>query len=179
MRKGWRILPAIMPMNDPIHPPTVLSGWRVGSKTEVLRVLAREAAPRTGLGERVIFDALRQREGLGTTGVGAGIAVPHARLPGLARLCEAFFRFDRPIDFEAIDEQPVDLIFLVLAPEGAGTDHLRALSRVSRLLSDGAVCRELRSTTDPAVLHSILTGQFGPIAAQPAFRFQTAVLQDR
>jgi len=128
-------------------------------------VLAREAASRTGLHERLIFDALLQRERLGTTGVGAGIAVPHARLPGLEKMCAVFIRLDRAVDFDSVDERPVDLIFLVLSPETASGYHLKALSRVSHLLRDGRLCQDLRRTGDPALLHAILTGNCAPVAA--------------
>ena len=154
-----------MEIRDLIQPQSVLAGVRVSSKTEALSVLARQAASRTGQPERVILDALVERERLGSTGVGSGIAVPHARLPGLDSLCAVFLRLDRPIDFEAVDERPVDLIFLLLSPEMAGADHLRALSRVSRLLRDGEVCRILRRATDPTELHSLLVERLGPVAA--------------
>ena len=149
-----------MEIDDLIQPQSVLTGIRPGSKQEMLTLLAREAASRTGQAERVIFDALEEREHLGSTGVGAGIAVPHARLPGLDRLCAVFVRLDRPIDFEAVDERPVDLVFLLLSPETAGVEHLRTLSRVSRLLRDGEVCRKLRGTADPAALRSLLIERF-------------------
>ena len=151
-----------MEIRDLIQPQSVLAGLRVTAKTEVLSVLARQAASRTGQPERVILDALVERERLGSTGVGSGIAVPHARLSGLDGLCAVFLRLDRPIDFEAVDERPVDLIFLLLSPETAGADHLRALSRVSRLLRDSEVCRTLRRASDPIELHSFLIGQFSP-----------------
>lgn len=149
-----------MEISELLQPQSVLAGVRVTSKTEALTVLARQAASRTGQPERVILDALMERERLGSTGVGSGIAVPHARLPGLDGLCAVFLRLDRPIDFEAVDERPVDLIFLLLSPETAGADHLRALSRVSRLLRDSEVCRTLRRATDPGELHSFLSGRF-------------------
>ena len=154
-----------MEISDLIEPQSVLTGVRVASKTEALTLLARQAASRTSQPERTILDALVERERLGTTGVGSGIAVPHARLSGLDSLCAVFLRLDRPIDFEAVDERPVDLIFLLLSPETAGADHLRALSRVSRLLRDGEVCRTLRGTSNPTELHSLLVERLGPVAA--------------
>lgn len=156
-----------MEISDLLQPQSVLAGVRVTSKKEALSLLARQAASRTGQPERVIFDALVERERLGSTGVGSGIAVPHARLPGLDHICAVFLRLDRPIDFEAVDERPVDLIFLLLSPESAGGDHLRVLSRVSRLLRDGEVCRTLRRTTDPAELRSLLIGQLSPVSVTP------------
>jgi len=148
-----------------IQPQAVFTGVRVSSKTEALGVLAKEAACRCGQQERMILDALVERERLGSTGVGSGIAVPHARLSGLNRLCAVFLRLDRPIDFESVDERPVDLLFLVLSPETAGADHLKALSQVSRLLRNDVLCRALRRATDPVTLHSLLVGQCGSVAA--------------
>lgn len=152
-----------MDVRDLIQPQSVLTGMRVGTKKEALALLARQAAASTGQPARTILDALIERERLGSTGVGGGIAIPHARLPGLGGLCAAFLRLDRSIDFEAVDERPVDLIFLLLSPEAAGGDHLRALSRVSRLLRDGDVCRTLRRATEAGELYSFLIGQFRPV----------------
>jgi len=151
-----------MDVRDLIQPQSILTGMRVGSKKEALALLARQAAGITGQPERTILDALVERERLGSTGVGSGIAVPHARLAGLDSLCAIFLRLDRPIDFDAVDERPVDLVFLLLSPEAAGADHLRALSRITRLLRDGEICRTLRRTTDTAELRAFLIGQFKP-----------------
>ncbi len=107
--------------------------------------------------ERAIFDVLLERERLGTTGVGNGIAIPHGKLPNLDRLYGLFAKMDKPIDFDAIDEQPVDLIFLLLAPESAGADHQKALARVSRLLRDKSGCEKLRVTDSAEALYDILT----------------------
>jgi PTS system nitrogen regulatory IIA component len=93
---------------------------------------------------------------LGTTGVGNGIAIPHGKLPGLTRLYGMFARLEQPIPFEAIDEQPVDLIFLLLAPEGAGADHLKALARVARLLRDQDTANKLRAARDAQALYAVL-----------------------
>ncbi|MEE8445337.1 MAG: PTS sugar transporter subunit IIA, partial [Alphaproteobacteria bacterium] len=98
-----------------------------------------------------------ERERLGTTGVGNGIAIPHGKLPDLTRLYGLFARREKPGDFEAVDDRPVDLIFLLLAPEGAGADHLKALARVSRLLRDRTICEKLRGSDDPDALYSLLT----------------------
>ena len=111
----------------------------------------------TGLHERAIFDVLMEREKLGTTGVGNGIAIPHGKLANLDRLYGLFARLENPIDFQSIDEQPVDLIFLLLAPETAGADHLKALARVSRLLRDQVACEKLRGTDDGEALFALLT----------------------
>jgi len=111
----------------------------------------------TGVHERTIYDVLIERERLGTTGIGMGIGIPHGKLPGLGKLYGIFARLERPIPFEAIDDQPVDLIFLLLAPETAGADHLKALARVSRLLRDRAVCDKLRGTDNADALYALLT----------------------
>ena len=98
-----------------------------------------------------------ERERLGTTGVGNGIAIPHGKLANLDKLYGLFARLEKPIDFQSIDEQPVDLIFLLLAPESAGADHLKALARVSRLLRDQTVCEKLRGTDQSEALYALLT----------------------
>ncbi|KJS37706.1 MAG: nitrogen regulatory protein [Rhodospirillaceae bacterium BRH_c57] len=139
-----------------ISPESVIPNLKVTSKKQALQELAREAAALTGLHERAVFDTLLERERLGTTGVGNGIAIPHGKLPQLGRLHGLFARLERPIDFEAIDEQPVDLIFLLLAPESAGADHLKALARVSRLLRDRSMCEKLRGTDSAEGLYALL-----------------------
>jgi PTS system nitrogen regulatory IIA component len=130
---------------------------KVSSKKQALQELARRAAEITGVHERQIFDVLLERERLGTTGVGNGIAIPHGKLADVKKMFGLFARLEHPVDFEAIDEQPVDLIFLLLAPETAGADHLKALARVSRLLRDRAVCEKLRGANQPAALYALLT----------------------
>ena len=122
----------------------------------ISRTHAARAAGLTGQSERDILEILQQRERLGSTGIGNGIAIPHGKLPKLERLFGLFARLDRPIDFEALDGQPVDLIFLLLAPEGAGADHLKALARVARLLRDPEVARKLRNSHDADALYAVL-----------------------
>jgi PTS system nitrogen regulatory IIA component len=122
-----------------------------------LQELAKRAAALTGLPERAIFDVLIERERLGTTGIGMGTAIPHGKLAGLDMLYGIFARLERPIPFDAIDDQPVDLIFLLLAPENAGADHLKALALVSRLLRDRQVCQKLRGTDRADALYALLT----------------------
>ena len=142
---------------DLITPQSVIANFRVGSKKQALQELAKKAASLVGQPEKLVFDVLSERERLGTTGVGLGIAIPHGKLPGLDRMTGLFARLDKPVDFEAIDNQPVDLIFLMLAPEDAGADHLKALARVSRLLRDRAVCAKLRGTDSADALYALLT----------------------
>jgi len=146
-----------MEIADLIGPNSVIADLRATSKKQALQELAERAAAVTGLHERQIFDVLLERERLGTTGVGNGIAIPHGKLAGLKKLHGVFARLSTPIDFESIDERPVDLIFLLLAPETAGADHLKALARVSRLLRDQSVCEKLRKTDSADALFILLT----------------------
>ncbi|MGE5503733.1 MAG: PTS IIA-like nitrogen regulatory protein PtsN [Actinomycetota bacterium] len=146
-----------MEIADLINPAAVIPNLRATSKKQALQDLARRAAEVTGLHERAVFEVLLERERLGTTGVGNGIAIPHGKLPTLERLHGVFARLEKPINFESIDEQPVDLIFLLLAPESAGADHLKALARVSRLLRDKGVCEKLRGTDNSDALYALLT----------------------
>jgi nitrogen PTS system EIIA component len=129
---------------------------KVNSKKQLLQELAARAAELSGQSERTILEILQQREKLGSTGVGNGIAIPHGKLAKLDRLFGLFARLDRPIDFEALDDQPVDLVFLLLAPENAGADHLKALARVARLLRDPETARKLRGSRDAEALYTVL-----------------------
>ncbi len=146
-----------MEISDLISPQSVIANLRVTSKKQALQDLARRVAEIAGLHERMVFDVLLERERLGTTGVGGGVAIPHGRLADLPRLYGLFARLERPVNFEAIDEQPVDLIFLILAPETAGADHLKAQARISRLLRDKAICDKLRGTDNADALYAVLT----------------------
>ena len=144
-------------MIELITPASIIANLRASNKKQALQELARKAADLTGQHERMIFDVLLERERLGTTGVGQGIAIPHGKLACLDRVYGLFARLERPIDFDAIDEQPVDLMFLLLAPEQAGADHLKALARVSRLLRDHAMCEKLRGSNSADALYALLT----------------------
>jgi nitrogen PTS system EIIA component len=146
-------------MLDLITPAAVLPSLKAGNKKQALQELARRAAELTGQHERAIFDVLLERERLGTTGVGHGIAIPHGKLPNLDKVYGLFARMERPIGFDSIDEQPVDLVFLLLAPEHAGADHLKALARVSRLLRDQAMCEKLRGSDSADAIYALLTQQ--------------------
>jgi len=141
----------------------VEANLRVTSKKQTLQELSKRAAEIIGEHERVIFDVLMERERLGTTGVGHGIAVPHGKLASLDRLYGLFARLETPVDFQSIDEQPVDLVFLLLAPEMAGADHLKALARVSRLLRNEEMCEKLRGTDNNEALFLLLTQ---PVSSQ-------------
>lgn len=144
-------------MIELITPASIIANLRASNKKQALQELARKAAELTGQHERTIFDVLLERERLGTTGVGQGIAIPHGKLASLDRVYGIFARLERPIDFDAIDEQPVDLMFLLLAPEQAGADHLKALARVSRLLRDNAMCEKLRGSNSADAIYALLT----------------------
>lgn len=146
-----------MEISDLLTPSAVIANLRVTSKKQALQELAKKAAELIGEHERAIFDVLIERERLGTTGVGGGIAIPHGKLPNISRLYGVFARLEKPVDFESIDEQPVDLIFLLLAPGTAGADHLKALARVSRLLRDRKVCEKLRGSDTADALYALLT----------------------
>jgi len=145
-----------MRLTDLVAPNAVIPALKVNSKKQALQELAAKAAQLTGLGERVLFDVLMQREKLGSTGVGNGIAIPHGKLSNLDKLFGLFARLDRPVDFETLDGQPVDLIFVLLAPETAGADHLKALARVARLLRDPDVALKLRESRDAEALYAVL-----------------------
>jgi PTS system nitrogen regulatory IIA component len=154
-----------MEIADLITPSRVVAQLRATNKKQALQDLAKRAAVMTGIQERAIYDVLIERERLGSTGIGMGIGIPHGRLPGLEKLCGIFARLDRPVPFDAIDDQPVDLIFLLLAPEGAGADHLKALARVSRLLRDRTVCEKLRGTDNADALYALLIDRTTPSPA--------------
>ena len=145
-----------MEINDLLVPEGVVADLKATSKKQALQDLAKRAAEVSGLHERAIFDVLMERERLGTTGVGNGIAIPHGKLASLDRLHGLFARLEQPIDFHAIDERPVDLIFVLLAPENAGADHLKALARISRLLRNNGICDKLRGTDSAEALFAIL-----------------------
>ncbi|MDZ3836971.1 MAG: PTS IIA-like nitrogen regulatory protein PtsN [Rhodospirillales bacterium] len=145
-----------MEISDLIKPDHVIARLRATSKKQALQDLAKRAAEITGQPERALFSTLMKRERLGTTGVGNGIAIPHGKLGTLDKLYGVFARLDQPIDFDAIDDRPVDLIFLLLAPESSGADHLKALARVSRLLRDKPTCEKLRGTDDAEALYALL-----------------------
>ena len=135
-----------MTITDLVAPEAILPALKVNSKKQALQELAARAAVLTGQNERSIFEVLLQREKLGTTAVGYGVAIPHGKLPKLDKLSGLFARLDRP----------VDLVFLLLAPEGAGADHLKALARIARLLRDQDIAKKLRASKDAQALYSVL-----------------------
>ena len=148
-----------MNLGDILVPEAIIGDLRASSKKQLLQAIAEQASLVTGLSAREIFDTILQREKLGSTGVGNGIAIPHGKLTGFDRIAGVFARLAEPIDFDALDEQPVDLVFLLLAPESAGADHLKALSRIARVMRDPARVGRLRATTDPATLYDCLVDE--------------------
>lgn len=146
-----------MEIVDLLAPDAVIAALKAQTKKQLLQDLSEHAAKLTGLPERRVFETLNERERLGSTGMGQGIAIPHGRIGGLARITGFFAQLETPIAYDAVDNQPVDLVFMLLAPESAGADHLKALARVSRLLRNQTTCEKLRAATKPEVLYSLLT----------------------
>lgn len=135
------------------------------SKKRMFQKLGEIAGVAYDINANTVADALQEREALGPTGVGNGVALPHARISGIETVSGAFLRLDKPLDFGAVDRQPVDLIFALFAPIDSGVEHLKALALVSRTLRDPAICAKLRANNDPAALHAVLTEAQGVKAA--------------
>ena len=143
-------------LSDLISLDAIDAALGVTNKKTLFQQLATAGGRLTGLSQKDVLAALQQREKLGSTGVGNGIAIPHGKLSKLNKLFGLFARLERSVDFEALDSQPVDLVFLLLAPEAAGADHLKALARVARLLRDPDVARKLRESRDAEALYAVL-----------------------
>ena len=146
-----------MSLDEILTADAVIPALRVNGKKQALQELSERAAKVCKLPPREVFDAILQRERLGPTGVGDGIAIPHGKLPRCQRICGVFARLERPIDFEAFDGLPVDLIFLLVAPETAGADHLKALAAIARALRKPNAATQLRGARDAAAIYSLLT----------------------
>ena len=146
-----------MSLADVIAQRSILHALKASSKKQVLQELAECAAQETGLSEREIFDVILQRERLGSTGVGNGIAIPHGKLQNLDRIVGFCAKLDAPVDFEALDDEPVDLGFMLLAPEGAGADHLKALSRIARVLRNDDTVEKIRGAQSDSAIYALLT----------------------
>jgi PTS system nitrogen regulatory IIA component len=157
-----------MNISELLKPTAVIASLKVQGKKHLLQELAVRAAQVARLPERKIFETLTERERLGTTGVGQGIAIPHGRLADVGEIVGVFAQLETPIDYDAVDNQPVDLVFMLLAPEGAGADHLKALARVSRLLRNQSATEKLRAAKSPEALYAILTDTTGMAGAQAA-----------
>jgi PTS system nitrogen regulatory IIA component len=154
-----------MQLTDILKPGAVKVVSTVTSKKRLFQDLGEIAAAVYGLNAAEAADALQERESLGPTGVGHGVALPHARLPGVETVVGVFLKLEKPLDFGSVDRQPVDLVFALFAPVDSGVEHLKALALVSRTLRDGAVCAKLRANDEPATLHAVLTEAPGIKAA--------------
>jgi PTS system nitrogen regulatory IIA component len=150
---------------DLLQQDAIIPALKANSKKQLLQELAAKASKLTGLPEREIFDVVLQRERLGSTGVGNGIAIPHGKLASIKSIAGIFARLEAPVDFEALDDQPVDLVFLLLAPEGAGADHLKALSRIARVLRDQDLVAKLRATDSASAIYAFLNEEQASNAA--------------
>ncbi len=146
-----------MKIHDILQPASVRSVASISSKKRLFQELAELASTSHGLPQNTVFEALQERENLGPTGVGQGVALPHARLDTLDKVVAVFIRLDKPVDFDAADRQPVDLFFCLLAPKDAGVEHLKALALVSRTLRQQQICAKLRANDDPGTVFAILT----------------------
>ena len=146
-------------------PAAVRVVGQLTSKKRLFQELGEIAAQAYGLSAATAIDGLQERESLGPTGVGHGIALPHARLQGLQKISGVFLRLEKPLDYDSVDRLPVDLVFALFAPKDSGVDHLKALALVSRTMRDASVCAKLRANSDPAKLHAILTETRAPQAA--------------
>ena len=154
-----------MDLGDLVTEKGVIPTLKATTKKQSLQELAGHAAQLTGIPQREIFDTLLQRERLGSTGLGRGIAIPHVKFRSLNEIVCLFARLEDPIDFEAMDDEPVDLIFLLLAPEHASGDHLKALARISRLLREPEISAQLRASDDREAILRVLTQPATPHAA--------------
>ncbi|MCA0042083.1 PTS sugar transporter subunit IIA [Celeribacter litoreus] len=146
-----------MDISQILAPQAVKVVGKMTSKKRLFQDLSEIAGSAYGLSVNDTFDALQERESLGPTGVGRGIALPHARIEGLDRVVGTFIRLETPMDFDAVDRQPVDLVFALFAPAESGVEHLKALALVSRTMRDNDVCAKLRANNEIATLHAILT----------------------
>ena len=149
-----------MELSDILAKESVIACAKVTSKRQLLQLLADQAAAPAGASAQEIFETLNEREQLGSTGLGNGIAIPHGKIAGLGGVTAVFARLERSIDFDAVDDQPVDIVFMLLAPIGSGADHLKALSRVARVLREDKVVDELRETRDADRIYDVLTAPF-------------------
>jgi PTS system nitrogen regulatory IIA component len=154
-----------MQLSDILKPGAVKVIANSTSKKRLFQDLGEVAAAAYGLNSNESADALQEREGLGPTGVGHGVALPHARIAGVDDVAGVFVRLEKPLDFNSVDRQPVDLVFALFAPLDSGVEHLKALALVSRTLRDPAICAKLRANTDAAKLHTVLTEAPGIKAA--------------
>lgn len=154
-----------MRLTDLLTPQAVIASLKATNKKQALQELSEKASEVSGVPAREIFDALLQRERLGSTGIGDGIAIPHGKLAKIKNIFGIFARLERPVDFESLDGAPVDLVFLLVAPESSGADHLKALACAARMLRDPGVVATIRATRDPNALYSLIAQRSKPHAA--------------
>ncbi|MEO1331037.1 MAG: PTS IIA-like nitrogen regulatory protein PtsN [Pseudomonadota bacterium] len=145
-----------MELTELASPEGVIPNLKATSKKQLLQELAQRAGSLYGAEPRALFDALLERERLGSTGMGRGVAIPHCRMAGVERMCALFARLETPVEFEAVDGEPVDLVFLLIAPEACGSDHLKALARVSRAMRDEDLLTKLRGAKEASALYALL-----------------------
>ncbi len=154
-----------MELVDILSSDATLASLNISSKKRLLQEIAQVAEKVYDLPSKDVFNAMQERELLGPTGMGNGVAIPHARIAGTDTVKGLFLKLEKPIEYEAVDQQPVDMVFALLAPKGAGAEHLKALARVSRLLRNPDICQKLRSSDDASVLFTILTADQASQAA--------------
>jgi PTS system nitrogen regulatory IIA component len=154
-----------MNLGDIVSEEAIIPDLRASSKKQLLQAVAEKASELTGLSAREVFDTILQRERLGSTGVGKGIAIPHGKFANFQDIFGLFARLHEPVEFESLDDQPVDIVFLLIAPENAGADHLKALSRIARVLRDPIRIAKLRATSDQEALYAFLTEEQASNAA--------------
>jgi len=157
-----------MTLDQIIDHQSVFANVKAQNKKQLLIELSQALAARVAIDHRIIFETLLTREKLGSTGIGQGIAIPHGKVPTLNRVYGLFARLATPVDFDSVDGQPVDLVFVLLAPDHAGADHLKALARISRLLRDPEVVEKLRGTAEAESLYAILTEPAASASASAA-----------
>ena len=146
-----------MSIADILSPTDVFCDLRAANKRKLLSDLATIVASRVGIDAGAVFESLWAREMLASTAVGRGVALPHGRIAGLSRIAGVFVKLQTPISFDAPDDVPVDLVFLLLTPAEAGADHLQALARISRLMRHAGMCEQLRAATSADTLYALLT----------------------
>ena len=154
-----------MELIDILSSQAVVPSLNATSKKRLLQEIAQTAESVYGLSSKEVFTAMQERELLGPTGMGNGIAIPHARIAGTDSVKGIFVKLDKPVEYESVDHQPVDIVFALFAPKGAGAEHLKALARVSRTLRNPDICAKIRSSDDAAVLFAILTSDQASKAA--------------
>ena len=163
-----------MQLSDLIAPDAVSCDLRPNSKKQFLQQAAERIASGMSLDARLVFETLLQRERLGSTGIGNGVAIPHGKLPGIEAISAFVFRTARPIDFDSMDDEPADLFFVLLAPEGSGADHLKALSRIARVMREPNMLEKLRAAPTAGALHTLLTSDLRRPVSSPTAHLRHA-----